>query len=368
MKQRIASRLLRALAALLALVLLLSLAACGKPEAEETDAASGSRTVTGTASGAASDHTPGSSGAAPGTSEPGQTDPAVSGDPGGNPADPDPGTPGITEPDGTAPGTSAEPQTTDAAETVHMLQSVDAEALESALLQVLEGVPEDEEWQLVVIDPLDGTKVSIALHCEADEWMTANYMAPVFLMAAAFQKVEDGDFTENQILNDVKTMIVRSDKAAAGRLVDRIGGDNPLRGRERVRTFVKGLGLELGFNPSESRPDNNRSFVQARYAAEILRMLVNRELVSQEASDKMLEVLLTPRKVRNEIVFNLDEEIRYGFVNDVEDGVCVCTMGVVCLPGRSFVISIVCNRPSQMIACKQRLIDLVSAAVPYFPS
>jgi len=263
--------------------------------------------------------------------------------------------PVVTDPVSTEPGTPVAPGT-----------PIDKAGLKADLDARVNGLL--SEWQVTVIDPSDGTTVSsTSAGCKEDTWMTVDKVMSVYIMGTAFQQVADGTLTEDQILEDVKAMVTKGDADATGRLTELLGGGDALEGRAKVKTFAKDNGMDVGFNPSKSKPTEKRSFVQARYAAEILNKICRRELVSPEASDKMLEILLSVDKTSNKISYEFDEGVRFGFVDNTEEKSFLCSMGVVRLTnGRTFVIGITCNGPKNMDSAKDIALELVDIAESYF--
>ena len=277
------------------------------------------------------------SGELPPETEPGQT----------NPTDP-----------GTTPSESSNPGTT---------QPIDKAGLKAALTERLTNL--NSEWQVTVIDPDDGTTVSLYWDKEkmsekADSWMQANDVMGVFIMGAAYQAVADGALTEDQILADVKAAVCKADKEAANRVLELLGSGDAKAGREKVKEYAKKYDLAVGFNPSKEKPSENRSFMQTQYAAGLLNKLCKGELPS---SNKMLEILLGAHE-NNVISYNLtDEGIRSGFVDGAADGNFLFSMGVMKLAnGKTCVIAIACNGPKNMDSAKKIAVDVVNIAKEYF--
>lgn len=259
----------------------------------------------------------------------------------------------------TAPVHTGEPVTPPAD-----LNPIDEAGLKAALDDELSGLT--SEWQVMVIDPAKDSQVSSARNCGVDDWMTANRMAPVFIMGAAFQQVADGKLTEDQILADVQAMIVQGDTEAADRLTELLGGGNAEKGREAVKSFASDNGVKLGFNRPLTGTSNNKNYVTAMQTAKILDLMCKGELVSKAASDQMLEILCTPKNQDEIDPMLTGENISYGFISDVEENICVCTMGVVRLPNRSFVISVVCNEPVTTKGAKEKIGKIIAATQPFF--
>ena len=152
------------------------------------------------------------------------TNPAASGSEviGSDVVNPSNNTPDASNPEGSEPNASdsgpvnPDPGPVD-------VSAIDEVGLKAALDDCLSGLPND--WQVVVIDPIVGTEVDSQINAGGvDEWMKADGMPVVFIMGAAFQKVADGELTEDQILEDCTLMIVNNDAAAGDRLTKLVGG------------------------------------------------------------------------------------------------------------------------------------------------
>ena len=244
------------------------------------------------------------------------------------------------------------------------LNEIDEAGLKAALDEQLSGLT--SEWQVMVIDPAKGTRVSSARNCDVDSWMTANRLPAVFIMGAAFQQVADGKLTEDQILADVQSMIVNGDTEAADRLTELIGEGDASKGREAVKTFATDNGVKLGFNRALTGKASKKNYASAQQTAMLLDLICRGELVSKAASDQMLEIICTPRESEEIDPMLTGENISYGFVNDVEEKTCICSMGVVRLPNRSFVISVVCNKPVTTKGAVKKIGELIAATQPFF--
>lgn len=237
--------------------------------------------------------------------------------------------------------------------------AIDEISLKAALDDCLSGLPND--WQVVVMDPIVGTEVDSFINCKGvNDLMKADRMLPVFIMATAFQKVADGALTEDQIIDDVKAMIVQGDRAAADRLTETVGG------KDAVKKFAeKDFGV-IGYNKTMTGVGSKPNYVTAQQMAKILNMICRGELVSKEASGRMLDILCEKRESEEIDLGITDESIQYGFVSYAENKVCVATMGIVRLPHRSFVISVICNGPNTLSKAKDKVTQLITLTLPYF--
>ena len=277
-------------------------------------------------------------------------DPAPSGDP-ASPADTKAGDPAQSDAAPTDPvPAAAEP-----------LNEAD---LRAVLRDSLKGLKND--WQVVVMDPEFGTRVDVVRHsADADEWMKADGMVPVFVMGAVYQQLADGKLTEDQVKADLEAMIVRNDGAAADRLTALLGGGDAAQGMEAVKAFAEASGLKLGYNRTLAGSGEKPNYVTALQMTSILDKLCKGELVSKEASAEMLDLLFGEKDDA------IDPGIRtagakYGFVSYAEDKVCAAAMGVVRLPNRDYAGSVICNDPEDLAAAKEKVTELLGIVNSYF--
>lgn len=243
------------------------------------------------------------------------------------------------------------------------LDAIDEAGLKAALDKAIGSL--NSEWQVVVIDPARSSQIASAVNCTPDDWMTANRMTQVFLMATIFQQAKDGKLTLEAVLDDVKEMIINHDLAAADRLTEMVGDGDAAKGRDAVKTFAVNNDLKLGYNRPLSGTSDQKNYATAQQTAALLNKLCRGELVSEASSAQMLELLLSAQDL------DLDpgittEGAKWGFVTDVEDGTCICAMGVVKLPHRSFVISVVCNKPVTTDGAKKKVAELIALAESFF--
>ena len=239
------------------------------------------------------------------------------------------------------------------------LAEIDTAGLKAALDDCLSGLPND--WQVVVLDPALGTKVEAVLNSpNTDDWMKGDGMVSVFVMGAVYQQLADGTLTEDQVMADLEAMIVKADGAATDRLTTLVGG------MEAVKKFASDNGMKLGYNRTMAGAGAKPNYVTALQMATILDKICKGELVSKDASAQMLELLCT--KKDSELIDPgvKTEGATYGFVSDAKDTVSVATMGVVRLPHRSYVISVICNGPNSLQRAKDKVTQLLTLTEPYF--
>lgn len=262
-------------------------------------------------------------------------------------------------------GSSVTPSDTKPVTPAVELKDIDEVGLRSALSDSLRGLT--SEWQVMVIDPAKDVRIGSAVNCGVDAWMTANRMTQVFVMGTVFQQAQDNTLVIDDVLDDLKAMINKNDTYAADRLTEKLGGGDAAKGREAVKAFAVANGVKLGYNRSLTGSSEKKNYVTAQQTALILNMICRGELVSEAASRQMLDILLTPAEGDPQIDHGITgDNVRVGFIDDVEENTCICTMGVVELANRSFVISVVCNKPVTTDGAKKKVTELISLVQPFF--
>lgn len=244
------------------------------------------------------------------------------------------------------------------------VKAIDETALKSALDDNLQ--PLSSNWDIVILDPVVGTKVTASHQAKPEEWMEVNRMLPVFIMGTAYQQVANGTMTEADIQADVEAMIVGRDYAAADRLTASIGGGDAAKGMQAVKDFAAANGMQISYNRALNETGGKPNYMKASLCAEVLNKICRGELVSADASARMKEIICKA-KTDEEIVPTLvTEGASYGLVTDCESNLCCCTMGIVNLPNRSYVVSIFCYDPVNMGNAQKRAAEIIALTEPYF--
>lgn len=244
------------------------------------------------------------------------------------------------------------------------VKAIDETALKAALDDNLE--PLSSNWDIVILDPVVGTKVTASHQAKPEDWMEVNRMLPVFIMGTAYQQVANGTMTEADIQADVEAMIVGRDYAAADRLTAAIGGGDAAKGMQAVKDFAAANGMQISYNRALNETGGKPNYMKASLCAEVLNKICRGELVSADASARMKEIICKA-KTDEEIVPTLvTEGASYGLVTDCESNLCCCTMGIVNLPNRSYVVSIFCYDPVNMGNAQKRAAEIIALTEPYF--
>lgn len=244
------------------------------------------------------------------------------------------------------------------------VKAIDETGLKAALEDNLE--PLSSNWDVVILDPVVGTKVTASHQADPEAWMEVNRMLPVFIMGTAYQQVANGTMTEADIQADVEAMIVARDYAAADRLTAAIGGGDAAKGMQAVKDFAAANGMKISYNRALSETGGKPNYMKASLCAEVLNKICRGELVSADASARMKEIICKA-KTDEEIAPTLvSEGASYGLVTDCESNLCCCTMGIINLSNRSYVVSIFCYDPVNMGNAQKRAAEIIALTEPYF--
>ena len=147
------------------------------------------------------------------------------------------------------------------------VKGIDETALKAALDDNLE--PLSSKWDIVILDPVVGTKVTASHQADPELWMEVNRMLPVFIMGTAYQQVANGTMTEADIQADVEAMIVGRDYAAADRLTAAIGGGDAAKGMQAVKDFAAANGMKISYNRALNETGGKPNYMRASLCAEV---------------------------------------------------------------------------------------------------
>lgn len=114
--------------------------------------------------------------------------------------------------------------------------------------------------------------------------LKAEGLINLFIMATAFEKIETGELSENEVISDINSMIARNDNSAADRIIDKINLGS-------VSSYITTNGYkatEIRKKVSEGKDDN---FTSATDVGNLLEKMYRGTCVSKNASQKMIEIL-----------------------------------------------------------------------------
>ncbi|MCB0752317.1 MAG: serine hydrolase, partial [Ignavibacteriae bacterium] len=174
---------------------------------------------------------------------------------------------------------------------------------------------ESKQMAVGVVDIRDPYKVKFA-RVNGNDMMYAASLPKIAVLLTAEQAFEDGDLNEtNEIKDDMRLMIAKSDNAASTRMIDRLG----YKKIEQVLTDPRydlydeeyGGGLWVGkryASDGPRYPDPIMGLSHSATVSQVCRfyyLMAFGQLVSFERSEEMLEIMSDP-------------ELHHKFVNSIE--------------------------------------------------
>ena len=115
----------------------------------------------------------------------------------------------------------------------------------------------------------------------------------LFIMATAFEEMEKGTLQREQVIEDIKIMINRSDNDATNRIIDKLANQSGLSGFDKINNYL----VTHGYNTTEihrkmlENPTNGDNYTSIMDVGNILEDMYRGTCVSQNASQEMIEIL-----------------------------------------------------------------------------
>ena len=216
----------------------------------------------------------------------------------------------------------------------------DAEALQLALESALEECP--GKWAVYAEELNSGASIFCGKDTEVLEPMIAASMIKMFIMAKTYELIELGTISEWEVYEDMFDMITISDNDDTNRLTTFLGGGSATAGRALVTDYAARIGcpevkhnrLMLDFNGYEN-------YVSVGACAKLLRMIYEGTCVSEEASEKMMKILLSQTDrmyIPAGVPEGIDVAVKGGDLPD-----CQGDCGIVFLEGNPYIVCIISN-------------------------
>lgn len=164
------------------------------------------------------------------------------------------------------------------------------EALDAALSAQLEGL--EGKWAVYAEDMATGFTAMGEKNATCDDPMIAASIVKIFVMAALYDRIAQGELDEGAIYSDIYQMITVSDNAATNRLISVLGEGDTHLGMERVNAYALSIGCTATSMHRLMLEENGlQNYVSARDCAVLLRMIFEETCVDAESSRKMLAIL-----------------------------------------------------------------------------
>lgn len=175
------------------------------------------------------------------------------------------------------------------------LQKPDYESLEDLKSDISSYVStRSGEWGVFVQNL--GTNEYLSIN---EKPYSAASLIKLFTMTAAFNEIECGSFEETAEIDELlNQMITESSNTACNALTKKIGGGNTINGFNAENKVTKSIGCQNTNRGSELIDESGQhaifvsnNLTSPRDCGRILKEIYNRTLVSEVASDKMLDLL-----------------------------------------------------------------------------
>ncbi len=129
---------------------------------------------------------------------------------------------------------------------------------------------------------------------------SAASLVKVYTMAAVYDEIEKGNLEKTaDIDHKLKLMITESSNEACNYLTIKAGGGNEAKGFDKENEISKALGCEntergsyLVEQSGRKGPYRHHNYTSPRDCGKILKAIYHKELVSEDASEEMLSLLL----------------------------------------------------------------------------
>ena len=156
-------------------------------------------------------------------------------------------------------------------------------------------LPETDDVWIVYVEGLNsGASAAAARSATADQPLVSASIVKLFIMAAVFDRIEQGILSDDDAGQDLMKMIRVSDNDAANRLIRLLGGGDDAAGRQAVNDYAQSIGCtQVRLNRLMMEQNGTENYVSVNDCATLLRMIYRGECVSKAASAEMLALLLS---------------------------------------------------------------------------
>ena len=201
-------------------------------------------------------------------------------------------------------------------------------ALAEALREQLQG--SSDKWDIWAERLQEGTYAHVQENIDPDApQMVSASLIKLFIMGAVYDAERSGTLTPGAQEDAICQMISVSDNAAANELTCLLGGGSEADGRAAVERFAASIDCTaVRYNRLMLVENGTQNYVNAEDCAAFLRLVYNRQCVSQEASEQMLAHLLA-QQVNDRIPQGLPEGTQCAHKTGDLLGLCCADVGIV---------------------------------------
>ena len=228
--------------------------------------------------------------------------------------------------------------------------------LAEVLGQELSGL--ESKWAVYVEDMESGYAIRGEAGITCEDSMVSASIIKIFVMAALYDCIEQGEFAEEELYSDIYQMITVSDNAATNRLVIRLGNGDPQTGMDRVTAYAASIGCDATSMHRLMLEENGlQNYVSAVDCAKLLRMIHEGTCVSEEAYATMLAIL-KDQYYGDYIPKGPAEGTVIAHKGGDLIGYCHGDVGIVYSEAGPYIVCIICNEPVSYGACTAKIPEL----------
>ena len=201
---------------------------------------------------------------------------------------------------------------------------------------------------------------------ESAPQMVSASLIKLFIMGAVYDAENSGKLTPGAQESALFQMITVSDNTSANDLTKLLGDGDEAAGRSAVESFAASIGCKnVRYNRLMLVENGTQNYVSAADCAALLRMIYTGQCVSQDASERMLELLLG-QQVNDRIPQGLSSDVKVAHKTGDLLGICCADVGIVFAPQGDYLLCIICNGQSDQQSAIQTCVSITRAVDTYF--
>lgn len=217
------------------------------------------------------------------------------------------------------------------------------EQLREAL--ALELSEQDGKWAVYAEDIETGYAIRAEQGITCDDSMVSASIVKMFVMACFYEKISQGEFSEDEVYPDIYQMITISDNEATNRLIKVLGYGDVEAGLAEVGAYASSIGCGMTSMHRLMLEDNGmQNYVSAADCAKLLRMIYEGKCVNGTYSDKMLSIL-KDQYWHDLLPAGLPEGTLCAHKSGALAGLSYGDVGIVYHADGPYIVCVICNDP-----------------------
>lgn len=214
------------------------------------------------------------------------------------------------------------------------------------------------KWAVYVEDLEAGVGFRAEKDASCGESMVSASIIKIFIMAAAYEDVDAGKFSEEALSDDIYEMITYSDNEATNRLVTALGQGDPGAGMARVNAYARSVGCPNTRMERLMLVENGKqNYVSILDCARLLRMMYEGQCVSAARAEQMLSILKEQRW-NDYIPKGPPEGTAIAHKSGDLIGIVQGDVGIVYDGKGPYIVCIICNDPPSFKRCERQLAEI----------